>query len=74
MIFAPKKSLGQNFLINKKIINEIVKLGKINSQSTVLEIGPGTGNLTDEILKNNPKKFTNRICPVQNEQTTSRQN
>ena len=57
MIFAPKKSLGQNFLINKKIINEIVKLGKINSQSTVLEIGPGTGNLTDEILKNNPKKF-----------------
>ena len=42
MIFAPKKSLGQNFLINKKIINEIEKIGKIKSQSSVFEIGPGT--------------------------------
>mgnify|MGYP001181163587 CR=1 FL=1 len=57
MIFAPKKSLGQNFLINKKIIKDIVELGQITNENTVIEIGPGTGNLTEEILKKNPKKF-----------------
>ena len=57
MIFFPKKSLGQNFLLNKDIIKNIVELGKINNQSTVIEIGPGTGSLTDEILKQKPKKF-----------------
>tara|TARA_B100001121_G_scaffold309567_1_gene336901 strand:- start:2487 stop:2651 length:165 start_codon:yes stop_codon:yes gene_type:complete len=51
MIFVPKKSLGQNFLLNKEIIKKIVELGKINSDKTVIEIGPGTGNLTEEILK-----------------------
>ena len=57
MNFAPKKSLGQNFLINKKIIKDIVELGQITNENTVIEIGPGTGNLTEEILKKNPKKF-----------------
>ena len=57
MIFVPKKSLGQNFLLNKEIIKKIVELGKINSDKTVIEIGPGTGNLTEEILKKKPKKF-----------------
>ena len=46
----PKKSLGQNFLIDKNIINLIVDLGKINQHDTVLEVGPGTGNLTEAIL------------------------
>ena len=46
----PKKSLGQNFLIDKNIIKKIVLLGKIK-KSDVLEIGPGTGNLTNEILQ-----------------------
>ncbi len=57
MKILPKKSLGQNFLINKEIIKKIVEEGQINHESFVLEIGPGTGNLTEEILKNNPKKF-----------------
>ena len=57
MNLIPKKSLGQNFLLNKQIIKDIVKLGNITSKSTVIEIGPGTGNLTEEILKNNPYKF-----------------
>ena len=52
-----KKSLGQNFLYDKNIIKKIIEIGKINSNSHVLEIGPGTGNLTIEILKKKPKKL-----------------
>ena len=51
-----KKSLGQNFLIDKNILKRIVNIANIRNK-TVLEIGPGTGNLTTEILKKNPKKF-----------------
>tara|TARA_Y100001958_G_C21105587_1_gene454163 strand:+ start:677 stop:871 length:195 start_codon:yes stop_codon:yes gene_type:complete len=51
MRIKPKKSLGQNFLNNQELIKRIVELGEINNQSTVIEIGPGTGNLTKEILK-----------------------
>ena len=51
-----KKSLGQNFLIEENVLNKIVSLIKIENKS-ILEIGPGTGNLTSYILKNNPKKL-----------------
>ena len=51
-----KKSLGQNFLIDQNILNEITNVTKIHDQ-TVIEIGPGTGNLTSFILKKNPKKL-----------------
>ena len=51
-----KKSLGQNFLIDQKIINKIVNILDLRNKS-ILEVGPGTGNLTEEILKKNPKKF-----------------
>ncbi len=57
MIFVPKKSLGQNFLQNEAIINKIVELGQISKNSNVIEIGPGTGNLTEEIIKRKPKNF-----------------
>ncbi|WP_440672852.1 16S rRNA (adenine(1518)-N(6)/adenine(1519)-N(6))-dimethyltransferase RsmA [Candidatus Pelagibacter sp. HIMB1715] len=50
-----KKSLGQNFLIDKKIINKIVNTVNIQNK-TILEIGPGTGNLTSSILVQKPKK------------------
>ena len=53
----PKKSLGQNFLNNKKILTKIVECGNISINDTVLEIGPGTGNLTKMILEKNPKKL-----------------
>lgn len=50
-----KKSLGQNFLIDKEILETIVNSTEIENK-TILEVGPGTGNLTSFILKNNPKK------------------
>ena len=53
---APKKSLGQNFLIDQNIINKIIKTVNIDNEN-ILEIGPGTGNLTKKILDNNPKSF-----------------
>ena len=51
-----KKSLGQNFLIDVNILEKITNITNIENQ-TVLEIGPGTGNLTSYILKKNPKKL-----------------
>ena len=56
MIIKAKKSLGQNFLINQNIINVIVESAEIKDKE-ILEIGPGTGNLTNFILKKKPKKL-----------------
>ena len=50
-----KKSLGQNFLIDQNIIDKIVNILELKNKN-ILEIGPGTGNLTQGILKKNPKK------------------
>ena len=52
-----KKSLGQNFLIDNNIVKKIVNLVNIKDKN-IIEIGPGGGALTDEILKNNPKSIT----------------
>ena len=57
MKIIPKKSLGQNFLIDKNIIEKICDAGNLSQNNTVLEIGPGTGNLTEFILKKKPRKF-----------------
>ena len=51
-----KKSLGQNFLTDQNILENMVNLIKIKNKN-VLEVGPGTGNLTSFILKKNPKKI-----------------
>ena len=53
----PKKSLGQNFLIDKNIINKIIKIGNIDKNKTVIEIGPGYGNLTEAIMSMKPKNI-----------------
>ena len=55
-MIKPKKSLGQNFLIDNNIIKKIV-LNIDIKDNNILEIGPGTGNLTKEIIKNNPKNL-----------------
>ena len=56
MYIKPKKSLGQNFLIDRNVLEQIVDTVKITNKE-VLEIGPGSGNLTTFILKKNPKKL-----------------
>ena len=50
-----KKSLGQNFLIDQNIIEKITNAVDIKGKA-ILEIGPGTGNLTRSILEKKPKK------------------
>ena len=52
-----KKSLGQNFLIDNNIIKKIINLVKISNRN-IIEIGPGEGALTEEILKQNPKSLS----------------
>jgi len=55
-VIKPKKSLGQNFLTDRNILEKIIGITKIEKKS-ILEVGPGTGNLTSYILKKNPKKI-----------------
>jgi len=55
-MIKPKKSLGQNFLIDNNILNKIVQLAEINN-CDIVEIGPGTGNLTKKIIEQKPKNF-----------------
>ena len=52
-----KKKFGQNFLIDKNILNKINKLIQIKNLN-ILEIGPGSGNLTNYILKSSPRNLT----------------
>jgi 16S rRNA (adenine1518-N6/adenine1519-N6)-dimethyltransferase len=51
-----KKSLGQNFLIDREVLEKIVSTTDIVNKE-ILEIGPGSGNLTTYILKQKPKKL-----------------
>lgn len=57
LIQKPKKSLGQNFLIDKNIINKILKVENIEKNQTILEIGSGYGNLTEKIVQTQAKKI-----------------
>ena len=54
MHIKPKKSLGQNFLIDREVLEKVVSITDITNKE-VLEIGPGSGNLTTYILKQKPK-------------------
>ena len=56
MFIKAKKSLGQNFLIDREVLEKIVSITDITNKN-VLEIGPGSGNLTTYILKKKPKKL-----------------
>lgn len=46
------KKLGQNFLINEEIINQIIEKAYVNKNDTIIEIGPGLGSLTAKLLEN----------------------
>ena len=54
--FKHKKKLGQNFLINKKILQKISSLKDFKNQE-VVEVGPGKGYLTEFIIKKRPSKL-----------------
>lgn len=53
MSFEYKKSLGQNFLKDKNIINNILNAINPNKNDLIIEIGPGSGALTKELVKKN---------------------
>jgi 16S rRNA (adenine1518-N6/adenine1519-N6)-dimethyltransferase len=55
-LIKPKKSLGQNFLIDQDIIDKITNVVDIKGKN-ILEIGPGKGSLTSNIVKKNPNKI-----------------
>tara|TARA_Y100000591_G_scaffold328906_1_gene356395 strand:+ start:284 stop:1066 length:783 start_codon:yes stop_codon:yes gene_type:complete len=57
MKFKNKKSLGQNFLIDKNILKIITDVGKISKDDKVIEVGPGNGNLTQYLINKNPKSL-----------------
>ncbi len=58
MQFRSKKSLGQNFLTDQNILRKIVEVGEVSKNDNILEIGPGSGNLTKYILETKPKSVT----------------
>ncbi len=57
-MFFKKKSLGQNFIIDKKIIDLIIGVGNIDSKDEIIELGPGNGALTEKIIAKEPKSIT----------------
>ena len=63
-----KKSLGQNFIIDTNILRNIVDAGDVDKDTTVIEIGPGIGALTEQIAKQAKEVFAfeidDRLLPV----------
>lgn len=49
--FRTKKRLGQNFLVNGETIQDIIKFAKISPEDTIIEIGPGVGFVTEQLVK-----------------------
>ena len=49
--FRTKKRLGQNFLINPDVISDIIEFANIQPDDVVLEIGPGVGFVTEQLVK-----------------------
>ena len=62
----PKKSLGQNFLLDHNLLKKIVSNINIKNKN-IIEIGSGTGLLTNEIIKQNPKYSIDYLKEVSNE-------
>lgn len=53
-LIRPKKKLGQNFLSDKNILKKIIKVFSPAANQNILEIGPGTGSLTEYLFEVNP--------------------
>jgi 16S rRNA (adenine1518-N6/adenine1519-N6)-dimethyltransferase len=70
--FKFTKSLGQNFLIDDSVLSDIVEGADINNEDVVIEIGPGVGTLTKELLKKAKKVYSieldSELIPILNEE------
>jgi len=66
--FKFSKSLGQNFLIDDSVLNDIVSGAEVNNDDLVIEIGPGVGSLTVQLLKKAKKvvaiELDNDLIPI----------
>ncbi len=66
--FTFKKSLGQNFLIDLNILNNIVDVGEVTEKTGVIEVGPGIGSLTEQIARRAGKvvafELDDRLLPI----------
>ncbi|MBD3195555.1 MAG: ribosomal RNA small subunit methyltransferase A [Candidatus Lokiarchaeota archaeon] len=58
---SPKKRWGQNFLISKDVLDKIIDISDLFSSDILLEVGPGLGTLTEELIKNTHKVFAYEI-------------
>ena len=69
--FNLKKRLGQNFLIDVNIINNIIDASDIDAQTGVIEIGPGMGSLTEQLARHAKRvlafEIDQRLIPVLND-------
>lgn len=78
MYIQPKKSLGQNFLIDKNIQNKLVECCCLDRTQTVLEIGPGRGEITQLMVDKVKRLFIveidKRLCDALREKFSSRDN
>ena len=76
--FHPSKRLGQNFLTDQRIINRIVAALELQSDETILEIGPGRGALTAPLLEQAGSlvaiEFDRNLIPLLTERFSSRKN
>ena len=55
MKIIQKKSLGQNFLVDQNVLDKISEVGDVGKSDSVIEVGPGKGALTNNILKKKTK-------------------
>lgn len=76
--FNFKKQFGQNFISDKNLLKAIVREGNINSFDQVLEIGPGAGSLTEELLNTASKvvsyEIDRELIPILTQKFEGRQN
>ncbi len=76
--FFMKKNFGQNFLIDQHVINKIINIADISKDDLIIEIGPGIGTLTEELLQRAGKVITieidKKLIPILNDTLSSYDN
>ncbi|MBR1507293.1 MAG: 16S rRNA (adenine(1518)-N(6)/adenine(1519)-N(6))-dimethyltransferase RsmA [Eubacterium sp.] len=76
--FTFQKKFGQNFLIDDHVIGKIIAAAEITKEDTVLEIGPGMGNLTQHLAENAGKVYAveidKKLIPILHETLSSYEN